>query len=217
MVSLPQSIAVLLADPSDVIRAGLRDLPRRDPRFSVLDGTPAGSVAEAERLQPDLIIFDPVTGDTIDQATTAELHRVAPSSRLVIFTSAFTERSFAAARLSRVHGYFVKDFGARGASLLDALAGIARTSAVVIGPANTEYFWSQPVIPSTTNATAASLTQRERVILQLLLQQLTDQEIARELSIAVRTVETHIHNISAKLGAKTRVHLGMLAAGLRIS
>lgn len=58
----------------------------------------------------------------------------------------------------------------------------------------------------------AALTQRERQVLTLLAQDKSDSEIAVELNVTLSTIETHVHHLAEKLGAHTRVRLGMVAA-----
>ena len=109
---------------------------------------------------------------------------------------------------------------ARGALLLDALALIARFGAVALGPAVAEHFWSLPTSSITVRApdpALHSLSEREREVLRDLLQGLSHSEVAAALGIAHGTVDTHVSNISRKLGSRGPVQLGAIVWALGIS
>jgi LuxR family transcriptional regulator, positive regulator of biofilm formation len=70
------------------------------------------------------------------------------------------------------------------------------------------YWWPEPASPP------VQLTRRERQVLTLLRYRLTDGEIATQLCVSPRTVETHVANILSKLGAANRREAAMIAARL---
>jgi DNA-binding NarL/FixJ family response regulator len=127
----------------------------------------------------------------------------------------FDLNGFRAVVRGDVHGYFLKDFAARGEWLLGALLLIAEASAVIVAPSITgrrEFLSNTAVEVRAPGPEVKRLSERELHVLALLLQGRSDQEVATELSIALGTVETHVHNISLKLGARSRIHLGLLAS-----
>ncbi|HTE84218.1 MAG TPA: response regulator transcription factor [Dehalococcoidia bacterium] len=232
-----EPITVLLADPSDLTGAGLRGILTRNPLFRLvgetlaelasvaqelgpgLIGTAAGVVARAQRLQPAVIVFDPAQGGRLDLGMIADLRRAAPASRLVILTSVFEPRSFAAALLQGTTAYLLKGSDTTARFVAWALEGVARDGALVIDPGIAERVLSDPgtlVVAQPPSSGVQRLTRREREVLLLALQGRTDEEIARELQIARVTAETHIRNIMVKLAATTRTQLGCIAAWQRL-
>jgi len=210
-------VTVLLADPSDLTRLGLRALLESDARFAVVGDAPTGAVAASERLQPDLIILDRPVSESVGIIDL--LRRTSPSSRLAFLTTTFDLHGYRALVRGDIRGYFLEDFAGQGIWLLAALMLIATAGALIAVPPVIEQpnalpweaFDVQVPVPGVDR-----LTERERHVLALLLEGLSDQEVATGLSIALTTVETHVRNISLKLGARTRIHLGVLAtrAGL---
>jgi DNA-binding NarL/FixJ family response regulator len=184
-------------------------------------GKPSPRAAEAaERLQPNLIILDPVIPNGLDLGLIDGIRQVCPDSHLVILSSAFELHGYRAAVRGDIHGYFLKDFAAHGNWLLAALMLIALASAIIVAPSVTgdpNRLPLKAVSGQVSGSDLDRLTEREPQVLTLVLQGLSDQQVAIQLSIALTTVETHVRNVSLKLGAQTRIHLGVLAslAGLQ--
>lgn len=217
MVVTHQPITVLLADPSDVSRFGLRTLLQADPRFSVVGDVPADIIGAAQRLQPDLIIFDPASRGELNLQLIDELHRVAPTARLAIFTSFFEPHAFMAAMLKRVHGYLMKDAGGQGTLLLDAIALTARFGVVVVDAPIAQHFCSYPGTPIVIQMPGSSTprpTERELQVLQGLGAGLTEHRIAALQGMSPRSVRRLIANLEANLRAPSLFTLGAKAAQL---
>lgn len=211
MVVTHQPITVLLADPSDVSRFGLRTLLQGDRRFTVIGDAPTDVVGAAQRLHPELIVVDPAVRGEVDLHLIDELHRLSRESRLLILTTAFEPHAFLAAMLKRVHGYFLKDSGGQGALLLETLSLVDRFGVVVVDVAIAEHFWALPGIPIAVHVPVPTiLTTREAEVLALATQGNTDKEIADRLRLTVRTVEYHLEQACQRLGASNRVQLGWL-------
>jgi DNA-binding NarL/FixJ family response regulator len=220
MVPAFQPITVLLADPSDVSRFGLRSLLQADRRFAVIGDVPIDVVGAAQRLQPDLIVLDPAAHGEVGLRIIDELHRLSRESRLVVLTAAFEPHAFMAAMLRQVHGYLLKDGGGQGALILDTLALIARFGCVVVDAEIAEHFWALPGTPIAVHVqepARLSLSEREHEVLHQLLQGLNHNEVAAALGIMHGTVDTHVSNICRKLGVRGPVQLGAIASALGIS
>lgn len=211
MVAVPRPFTTLLADPSDLFRTGLRSLLRHDKRFHLVGESASNPTAAAQRLQPDLILLDPARGGVLDLNILDDLHRAAPSSRIAIHTAAFQPQSFMAAMLKRVHGYFPKGAAPDGQRLLDTLVPVAQSRVVSVGPTIAGYFWS---LPGTTiqvhepQELTPALTERQRAVLTLFLQDMDDKAIADRLHIDRSTVEYHVEQARLRLGVGNRIRLG---------
>jgi len=183
---------VLIVDPDDLARAGLCGLLSQDARFAAV-GDAAIVATDVARLKPDLIVVDPVGGDAAKGNTLAALRHAAPAAKLVILTSAPNPQLLEVACEQRVHGYFGKAFGAQGRDLLNALALIAGSGAVVVGPLFAESIWSRCQTPvSSVSARSTPLTERQAEVLQSMALNDSDGAIGKPLNITAQTVEYHV-------------------------
>jgi two-component system response regulator DevR len=82
-------ITVLIVDPNELNRAGLRTILSSDPRFELVGETRPDDVGAVEHHQPELIILDPAAHGVIDRALIRELHQHCATSRLVVLTTTF--------------------------------------------------------------------------------------------------------------------------------
>jgi two-component system response regulator NreC len=209
--SAVQPITVLIADPNELSRSGVRMLLSADPHFEIVADTATRAETLAVRYQPDLIIADPAQQRSIDQDLIARLRQSAPSSRIVVLTSVFEPYSFMATMLQQVHGYLLKDSISQRELVRGALLLIAHFGVVVTDASIARQFWSYQRTPITVHLPhGAALSLREVEILTLSIQGLTDKEIAERLTLTRRTVDHHIEQAASKLGARHRLQLGWL-------
>ncbi|MER7004285.1 response regulator transcription factor [Dactylosporangium sp. NPDC000555] len=198
---------ILLADDHLVVRAGLRALLAADPRCRV-EGEAAG-IDElrtvAHRLRPDLIVLDLSFGSDSALPVLPELLAADPQPRIVVLTMhddvSFAREAFAGG----VHGYVLKEAAAD--ELLRAVETVMAGSVYVDAELGARLARSRP-------AALEALSPREREVLTLLASGHTNAEVARRLSISLRTVETHRANLRNRLGTTSRAEL--VAAARRI-
>jgi NarL family two-component system response regulator LiaR len=196
-------ITVLLADDHEVVREGLRLALLRSPHIRVVGEAPDGETAVAltERRRPDVIVMDlrmPVM-DGIE--ATEEIMRRVPDAKVLIFT-AYSERALLQRGLeSGARGYILKE--APHETLLRAIEKVAAG----------ETFIDPALMASMTigkNGTDV-LTQREREILQLLADGMSNADVAGQLFISQETVKSHVRHILTKLEADTRTQAVAIA------
>ncbi|HEY1178586.1 MAG TPA: response regulator transcription factor [Phytomonospora sp.] len=215
-------IGVLLVDDQPLIRAGLRVLIADTPDMEVLGE--AGSGDEAVRLvpelRPDVVVMDiRMPGMDGIQATAALTAMPEPPRVLVLTTFDDDEYVYAALRAG-ASGFLVKDMA------LDDILGAVRVVAdgdALIAPGVTRRliaeFAARPVKPARRGGhrrAVDGLTEREREVLTLVGRGLTNAEIAARLYISMGTAKAHVARLFAKLGARDRVQLVIVAyeAGL---
>ena len=202
-VSTPSEITCLIVDDHEVVREGLRLSLSRAPHIRVIgeasDG--ASAVALAERRRPNVVIMD-VRMPGMDglEATKILTERV-PESAVLIFT-AYSERSLLGRGLeSGAKGYILKE--APHQTLLRAIEKVAGGEGYV-DPALMPAFL-------TGKDKDEMLTGREREILQLLADGMSNQDVAAKLFISQETVKSHVRHILAKLEADTRTQAVAIA------
>jgi DNA-binding NarL/FixJ family response regulator len=196
-------IAVLIVDDHEVVREGLRLSLSRAPHIRVIGeaGDGESAIVLVERRKPDVVVMD-VRMPGMDglEATKRILERV-PDASVLIFT-AFSERSLLAPRLeSGAKGYILKE--APHETLVRAIERVAKGEGYV-DPALMPAFLSG-------KDQADMLTAREREILQLLADGMSNADVAAKLFISQETVKSHVRHILAKLEADTRTHAVAIA------
>jgi len=196
-------ITVLIVDDHEVVREGLRLSLSRAPHIRVVgeaaDGN--GALDLTERRKPNVVIMD-VRMPGLDglDATKALLERE-PNTAVLIFT-AYSERSLLARGLdSGAKGYILKE--APHDTLVRAIEKVAGGDSF-IDPALMPAFLSG-------KDREDMLTAREREILQLLADGMSNADVAQRLFISQETVKSHVRHILAKLEADTRTHAVAIA------
>ena len=196
-------ITCLIADDHEVVREGLRLSLSRSPQIRVVgeasDG--ASAVAIAERRRPNVVIMDVRMPGMDGLEATKVLAERLPGTAVLIFT-AYGERSLLGRGLEAgAKGYILKE--APHATLLRAIEKVAAGDGYV-DPALMPAFLSGKEKDD-------MLTGREREILQLLADGMSNADVAAKLFISQETVKSHVRHILAKLEADTRTHAVAIA------
>ena len=196
-------ITVLLADDHEVVREGLRLSLLRSPHIRIVGEAPDGqtAVSLAERRRPDVVIMDLRMPEMDGIEATEEIMRLNPEAHVLIFT-AYSERALLTRGLeSGARGYVLKE--AAHEVLLKAIERVAAG----------DTFVDPALIPSLTTGKDGRdiLTQREREILQLLADGMSNADVATQLFISQETVKSHVRHILAKLEAETRTQAVAIA------
>lgn len=195
-------ITCLIADDHEVVREGLRLSLSRTPHVRVIgeasDG--ASAISLAERRRPNVVIMDVrMPGMDGIEATKALLEKV-PTTAVLIFT-AYGERSLLDRGLEAgAKGYILKE--APHHTLLRAIEKVASGEGYVDPALMPEFL---------TRDREDMLTGREREILQLLADGMSNADVAARLFISQETVKSHVRHILAKLEADTRTHAVAIA------
>jgi two-component system response regulator NreC len=201
-------IRLLVADDHAVLRAGLRMLLEVQHDMSVAGeaGDGAEVLQKARDLQPDVVLMDlsmpgPHSGEVIRQVL-----RACPKTRVLVLTMHDDPAYLASAMAAGAAGYVVKKVA--DSELLSAIRAVhaGRTFVDL-----TQSLGSTPhPVASRARAKAErpkDLSRREREVLRLLAQGYSNPQIATQIKVSVKTVETHRTRLSAKLGLKGRAEL----------
>ena len=214
-------IKVLLADDEGLVRSGFKMLLDVEDDITVVgeatNGAEAVALARANR--PDVVLMD-IRMPKLDgiQATTqiAETHGL-EQVRVLILTTYDTDEYVFEALQAGASGFLLKDAGP--AELLHAIRVVAAGDAL-LAPRITRRLIGQFTAQRTVNQAAegrlAVLTQRGREVLALVGQGLSNNEIGNKLFLSPATARTHVSHAMAKLGARDRAQLVVIAyqAGL---
>jgi DNA-binding NarL/FixJ family response regulator len=209
-------IRVLVADDQTLVRAGFRVLVESAPDLEVVGeaGDGAEAVELARQRLPDVVLMD-IRMPRMDglEATRriVALDRAEAVRVLVLTTFDLDEYVYQALRAG-ASGFLLKD--TPPADLLAAIRVVAAGDAL-LAPSVTRRliaeFARRPQPSAVTPAALAALTDREREVLALVARGLSNAEIAEALVVSGATAKTHVSRVLAKLGARDRAQLVMLA------
>ncbi|MEW2066488.1 response regulator transcription factor [Streptomyces sp. NPDC007346] len=211
-------IRVLLADDQEMVRSGMAMILSAEDDIQVVaqaqDGLQALEMAELHR--PDVVLMD-IRMPRLD-GLDALRHLTRPQAsyrpQVVIVTTFDDEDYLARAVDAGAGGFILKDSGPR---LLAEAVRAAAAGDSLVSPSITVRLLRQLRTastgpkPNTPDARHAPLSPREREVVVLLAEGLTNAEIAAALFITVGTVKTHLTNVQAKLGARNRVEIAAWA------
>ena len=209
-------IKVLLADDQTLVRAGFKMLLDTEDDIAVVgeatNGAEAVTLARATR--PDVVLMDirmPVL-DGIKATHQIATTRGLETARILILTTYDTDANVYDALQAGASGFLLKDAGP--AELLHAIRVIAAGDAL-LAPKITRRLIAQFTAARTAQSTGqqrlAVLTQREREVLALVGQGLSNDEIAAALTLSSATARTHVSRAMVKLGARDRAQLVVIA------
>lgn len=200
------TIRLVIADDHGVLRAGLRALLNAEPDLQVVGEAANGREALklVAELTPDILVLDINMPDPGGLAVLQQLGATTPATRVLILTFYEDEALLRQAIQAGACGYITKR--AIESELIDAVRAVWRGE-LYIHPSMTRALLApSPAVPADSNL-VEQLTPREIDVLRYIAQGYTNRQIADELCISVRTVESHRANLTAKLGLRGRVEL----------
>jgi DNA-binding NarL/FixJ family response regulator len=212
-------IRVLLADDQALVRGGFQMILAAQPDIEVVGEAEDGrqAIDLTNRLLPDVILMD-VRMPVLDGLeATRRLVELGTTARILILTTFDLDEYVYAAIRAGASGFLLKDV--RPSQLVDAIRVIADGEAL-LAPAVTrrllERFAATLPTPEERAPALATLTDRERDVLELVASGLSNAEIAERLFLGETTVKTHVSSLLRKLGLRDRVQAVVLAyeAGL---
>jgi DNA-binding NarL/FixJ family response regulator len=203
-VATEQPIRILIADDHPVFRFGLRALLESQPDMLVLAEAESGeeAVRLAQSLQPDVVLMDVnMLGVNGIEAT----RRIAASDleTAILIITMFDDDTVFTAMQAGARGYLLK--GAQGRETLRAIRAVA-SGDVIFSPGVAEQMMAYFArgLKAAPDAPFPDLTPREREILELLAQGLTNMAIAEKLVLSPKTIRNQVSNVFSKLQVATR-------------
>jgi two-component system, NarL family, response regulator DevR len=200
-------LRIMLVDDHALVRSAIRQALEAPDVIVVGEASSAEEALElAPRLRPDVLLLDIDLPGLSGIEAVRELAPRLPDTRVVMLTVSTDRRDLLDAVRHGAAGYLTKDL--TGDALLRAVRGLRRGDlAMSRGHAATVV---EHLARSTRSGAPASdaidglLSSRERDVLRLLAEGMTDREIAAALAISPRTVESHVSSVLRKLGVRNR-------------
>jgi len=203
-------IRILIADDHAVVRAGLRALIESKPDMELIGEAANGieAVEKARELRPDVILMDLVMPRKGGIEAIGDIMRENPEARILVLTS-FSEddQAFPAIKAGAM-GYIIKD--SLPEELLQAVRDIHQGQPY-LNPAIARRLMQELGQAGASPPLTDLLTEREIEVLKLVARGLTNQEIADELVVSKRTVDSHTNSILTKLRLDNRTQAALYA------
>ena len=206
------SITILLADDHDLVRKGFLKLLNEQKDMKVIGEADNGrdAVDRAKELAPDIVVMDVVMPDLNGVDATRQIRRDNPRAKVLALSMNPSQSVVKDMLLAGACGYLPKTCDLE--ELVEAVRAIAEGETYISREIQ-EILGPDPVSSENRGRTGsvALLSNREREVLQLVAEGKATKEIAAELHVSVKTVETHRHNIMTKLDLRTIAELTKFA------
>jgi DNA-binding NarL/FixJ family response regulator len=208
------TVRVLIADDDEIVRAGLRAVLSSDEAIEIVDEAPDGRLAiqRARHRRPDVVLMDVRMPELDGITATRELLAVAPETRVLVLTTFEQDDYIMGALKAGASGFLLKR--SRPEELIAAIHTVAAGEAL-LSPSVTrrviDRMARQPLVGEAADPRLEELTPRERQVLELIAQGLSNREIAAAIVVEETTVKTHVKRILMKLALRDRVQAVILA------
>ncbi|MFE9021413.1 response regulator [Streptomyces sp. NPDC007808] len=200
-----------------LVRRGVRDLLNDEPDITVIGeaATVEQALARVPALRPQVAVLDVRLPDGDGVTVCRELRSHMPELVCLMLTSFDDEEALLDSIMAGASGYVLKQI--RGSDLVSAVRTVARGQSLLDPSATTKLMarlrGEQTKEPE--QDALPDLTEREREILALIREGLTNRQIGRRLHLAEKTVKNHISRLLAKLGVERRVQAAVIASQVR--
>jgi two-component system nitrate/nitrite response regulator NarL len=191
-------ITMIIADDHEIVRTGIKRMLSMDKSLDVLDEADNGEVAcdVVNRHEPDVALLDIQMPRMTGIEAAKKIKEDKPGTYVVMLTAYEDSKHLEKALSAGADAYLSKDIGAR--ELIEAIKSVVRGERVF--SKSIVKLMHKSYVPSEEyDSTPLSVTKREQEILNLIATGKTSQQIADQLSISVRTVESHRYNLMQKL------------------
>ena len=200
------TLRIMVVDDHGIVREGLIALLERQEGMQVVGSAATGRAAieAAERLRPDVIIMDLAMPDLNGIEATQRILSTCPGTSIIALSASHTSEHVSRALRAGARGYVVKD--ARGTELVDAVRAVSAgkryfSEHASAGPG------ADSLVDCPTKTPMERLSARERDVMSRIIEGRTSLEIANELSLSRKTVDTYRARLMVKLGVSNRTAL----------
>jgi len=205
-----EAIRVLIVDDHPLFREGVAHSLAAEPDFDVVGQVADGdhALALVQELVPDVVLLDIAMPGRGGLVAAGQIAAACPATRIVMLTVSEHEDDLLAAFKAGARAYVLKGVSARELSrvLRAVVAGDVYVSPSLAARILVEHQHSGPPDP------VEQLTVREREVLMLLAEGLTNREIGARLHLAEKTIKGYMSNVLQKLHVRSRVEAALLAA-----
>lgn len=203
---------VMIVDDHEVVRMGISAVLQSEETLEVVGEVRDGATAvrDIEVLQPDVVLMDVMMPGMDGIEACRQIRDRFPDCKVVMLTSNSSEEAVVTSIIAGASGYILKNTGSTG--IINAIKSAA-TGKSLLDPDVTSRVLEQlrRLTESQSDVELATLSDREKQILGLLAEGLTNSEIADRLVISPNTARNHVSRILAKLGMSRRSEAAVFA------
>lgn len=214
-MSQSSQIRVFLLDDHEVVRRGVRELLETEDDIVVVGE--ASGVGEAVRrlpaVRPDVAVLDARLPDGNGIEVCREIRSQWPSVACLMLTSYDDDDALFSAIMAGAAGYVLKQI--RGTDLVDAVRRVSRGESLLDPAVTANVLARLREGPPAADPRLARLSERERAVLALIADGMSNREIGARLYLAEKTVKNHVSRLLAKLGMERRTQVAVFGAEVR--
>ena len=209
-----QPIRIFLLDDHEIVRRGIAELLDAVTGFEVVGeaGTAEQALARVLAVRPDVAVLDARLPDGSGIDVCRQIRSALPDTYCLILTSYDDQDAVLASVLAGASGYVLKEV--RTAGLVDAIRQAAQGRSL-IDPAVIAQVMERVRAGSATDGRLAALTPREREVLDLIADGLTNRQIGERMYLAEKTVKNYVSSLLSKLGMERRTQAAVFGAEVR--
>lgn len=199
-----KKITILLVEDHVVVRESIRQFLEREEKLEVVGEAGDGeeAVKMASKLKPDVIIMDISMPKLNGIEATKRIKALLPSTAILILTAYDYEQYIFPLLEAGAAGYLLKDVSSR--ELISAIETVYRGEAVLHPAVARKVMQRLSKVEPTGERASDLLSERELAILKMAAKGMSNSDIAEELHLSARTVESHLGSIFNKLGVGSR-------------
>ena len=214
-MTIAPPIRILIADDHEVVRLGLRSLLGREKAIEIVGeaATAEEAVAQAERLQPTVVLMDVRLPDRSGIEACREIRAAAPDTRVIMLTSYADDEAVFASILAGASGYLLKQAG--GLDLVRAIERVADGQSLLDPGVTEKVLEKVKRLASGQPDEVTSLSPQEQRVLALVAEGKTNKEIATALGLSDKTVKNYLSNVFDKLHLSRRAEAAAFFARRR--
>lgn len=201
---------VFLVDDHEIVRRGVADLINAEPDLEVVGeaSTVRQALGRIAATRPDIAVLDVRLPDGSGIDLCRDIRSAHPDVQCLMLTAYDDDEASYTAVLAGAAGYVLKDI--RGTGLLDSIRKVA-AGQILVDPTVSKRVVAVAVESRTTDS---ELSLRERQVLELIAEGLTNRQIAERLELAEKTVKNYVSGLLAKLGMERRTQAAVYGAQL---
>ncbi len=213
-VAVSPIIRVFLLDDHEIVRRGIADLLAGEDDIEVVGeaGTAAEALARIPAVRPDVAVLAARLPDGSGIDVCREIRSARPQTQCIILTSYDDDDAIFAAVMAGAAGYLLKEV--RGLSLVEAIRQVAQGKSL-LDPSVTGRLLARLRDGEPKDQRLSSLTPREREILALIADGMTNKQIGETLFLAEKTVKNYVSGLLSKLGMQRRTQAAVYGAEVR--
>jgi DNA-binding NarL/FixJ family response regulator len=194
------TVKILIADDHAIIRDGLRMILEAHADMTVVETASSGraAISKAKELQPDIIIMDIAMPELNGIDATRAISKAAPHTRVLILSMHYTTEHVHRALQAGARGYLLKE--SAGSEVVKAVRAVMNGALFFGKGVDKPEASARADAPKVAKSPLETLSDREREVLQLVVEGKTSATIAQMLSLSPKSVETYRSRLMKKLG-----------------